>query len=173
MGMGSPSRKISRLNYSIEPGNEALLFYYQERHQTLIASIPPAPFAATTLATTVYPPSGTAPNIFNLLKVSISQQTNAMEKINTAQENILVFHKEKETKKKDRFSKFHPSAKQLIFFAPAPDAKDVPLKIEDACERFMNTTTRVVYRFDTGSLAGIGIDIPYTGTGRSVFLLVF
>jgi hypothetical protein len=32
---------------------------------------------------------------------------------------------------------------------------------------------RVVYRFDTGSLAGIGIDILYTGTGRSVFWSVF
>ncbi len=34
-------------------------------------------------------------------------------------------------------------------------------------------TNRIVYRFDTGSLAGIGIDIPYTGTGRLVFRLVF
>jgi hypothetical protein len=33
--------------------------------------------------------------------------------------------------------------------------------------------TRVVYHFDTGSLAGIGIDIPYTGTGWSVIRLVF
>jgi hypothetical protein len=32
---------------------------------------------------------------------------------------------------------------------------------------------RVVYRFYTGSLAGIGIDIPYTGAGWSVFWLVF
>jgi hypothetical protein len=32
---------------------------------------------------------------------------------------------------------------------------------------------RVVYRFDTGSLVGIGIDIPYTGTGRLVFWSVF
>jgi hypothetical protein len=34
-------------------------------------------------------------------------------------------------------------------------------------------TNRVVYHFDTGSLAGIGIDISYTGTGLSVFWLVF
>ncbi len=32
---------------------------------------------------------------------------------------------------------------------------------------------RVVYCFYTGSLAGIGIDIPYTGTGQSVFRSVF
>ncbi len=37
----------------------------------------------------------------------------------------------------------------------------------------MYVSTRVVYHFDTGSLAGIGIDIPYTGTGRSVFRSVF
>jgi hypothetical protein len=67
-----------------------------------------------------------------------------MEKINTVQENTLVFQKEKETKKKDRFSKFHPSAKQLILFASAPNAKGMPLKIEDTCERFMNTTTQGV-----------------------------
>ncbi len=32
---------------------------------------------------------------------------------------------------------------------------------------------RVVYHFDTDSLAGIGIDIPYAGTGRLVFWSVF
>ncbi len=37
----------------------------------------------------------------------------------------------------------------------------------------VNDKTRVVYCFDTGSLAGIGIDIPYTGTGGSVFRSVF
>ncbi len=35
------------------------------------------------------------------------------------------------------------------------------------------STTRVVYRFGIGSLASIGIDIPYTGTGRLVFWSVF
>jgi hypothetical protein len=32
---------------------------------------------------------------------------------------------------------------------------------------------RVVYRFDTGSFFGIGIGIPYTGTGWLVFRSVF
>ena len=32
---------------------------------------------------------------------------------------------------------------------------------------------RVVYHFDTGSFFGIGIGIPNTGTGRSVFRSVF
>ncbi len=36
-----------------------------------------------------------------------------------------------------------------------------------------DVTIRVVYHFDTGSLASIGIDIPYTGTGWSVFRSVF
>ncbi len=33
--------------------------------------------------------------------------------------------------------------------------------------------TRVVYHFNTGSLASIGIDIPYAGTRWLVFWLVF
>ena len=37
----------------------------------------------------------------------------------------------------------------------------------------MGVWYRVVYRFDTGSFFDIDIDIPYTGTGRSVFWLVF
>jgi hypothetical protein len=39
--------------------------------------------------------------------------------------------------------------------------------------RVMYIIFRVVYCFDTGSLASIGIDIPYTGTGRLVFGSVF
>ncbi len=67
---GVQAGNIPRLNYSIEPGNKALLFYHQERHQNLIASIPPPPFAATTLAKRIHPPIGTAPNTFNLLGTS-------------------------------------------------------------------------------------------------------
>ncbi len=37
----------------------------------------------------------------------------------------------------------------------------------------MSVFYRVVHHFDTGSLAGIDIDIPCTGTGRSVFWSVF
>jgi hypothetical protein len=69
---GVQARKIPRLNYLVEPGNKALLFYYQERHQTLIASTPPAQFGATNFATAVHPPTGTTPNVFNLLEVLIS-----------------------------------------------------------------------------------------------------
>jgi hypothetical protein len=47
-------------------------------------------------------------------------------------------------KKKDRFAKFYPSSKQLILFASAPDAEDVPEEIKDSCERFMNATTHGV-----------------------------
>ena len=38
---------------------------------------------------------------------------------------------------------------------------------------FTRFLRRVVYRFDTGNFFGIGIDIPYTGTGWSVFQSVF
>jgi hypothetical protein len=37
---GVQAGRIPRLNYSVEPENEALLFYHQERHQNLIALIP-------------------------------------------------------------------------------------------------------------------------------------
>ena len=91
--------------------------------------------------------------------------------MNTAQENTQVFQKEKETKKKDRFSKFHPSAKQLIFFTSAPDADDVPLKIEDACKRFMIATTQGVAEQDLNmqfKAMGLG-DVAYT-TGLTLNL---
>jgi hypothetical protein len=67
-----------------------------------------------------------------------------MEKIKTTQGKTLVFQKEKEMKKKDHFSKFHLSTKQLILFASAPNTKDFPLEIEDTCKCFMNATTQGV-----------------------------
>jgi hypothetical protein len=168
----SKPEKNPRLNYSVEPGKEALLFYHQERNQNLIALIPPAPFAATTLATTVHPPTGTEPNVFNLLKTSISRQANAMEKNNTAQENTLVLQTEKETKKKDHFSNFHPSAKQLILFASAPDAKDVPFEIEYTCEHFMNATAQGVSKQELNmqfKAMGLG-DVAYaTGLTLNIY----
>jgi hypothetical protein len=64
--------------------------------------------------------------------------------MNTHAANTLIFHKEKETQKKDRFVKFHPSTKQLILFASASDKESVPKELEDTCERFMNATTHGV-----------------------------
>jgi hypothetical protein len=90
------------------------------------------------------PPPGAPPDVFNLLNASISCQADAMDQLNTAHENTLVFQKEKEKKKKDRFDKFHPSAKQLILIALVLDPDDIPTEPKDKCERFMNTTTEGV-----------------------------
>ncbi len=64
-----------------------------------------------------------------------------MEQMNTHAANTLIFHKEKETQKKDCFIKFHPSTKQLILFASASNKDSVSNKLKDTCERFMNATT--------------------------------
>jgi hypothetical protein len=51
------------------------------------------------------------PDVLNLLEVSIARQATAVEAMNTAADNTLTFQKEKKTKKKDHFAKFHPSSK--------------------------------------------------------------
>ncbi len=79
--------------------------------------------------------------MLNLLEASIARQVGAMEQMNTHAANTLIFHKEKETQKKDRFVMFHPSTNQLILFASASDKDSVPDKLEDTCKRFMNATT--------------------------------
>jgi hypothetical protein len=116
--------------------NKALCIYSEQRHySTRTTILPRVTFQAP-------PPQGGPQEIFNLLNASISCQANAMELLHTTHVDTLVFHKEKETKKKDRFQKFHPSAKQLILFASASDINDVPTKPEDTCEHFMNATTQ-------------------------------
>jgi hypothetical protein len=93
-------------------------------------------------------PGATAPggqlNMLNLLEASIARQAGAMEKMNTHAAITLVFHKENEIQKKDRFVKFHPSTKQLILFASASDKDSVPDELEDTCKHFMNATTHGV-----------------------------
>jgi hypothetical protein len=128
--------KIAQLIYSGKPNNKALRIYSKQRHYSTKTAIPPlVTFQAP-------PPQGGPLDIFNLLNASISRQADAMELLHTTHTDTLVFHKEKETKKKDQFHKFHPSAKQLILFASASDINDVPTKPEDTCEHFMNATTQ-------------------------------
>jgi hypothetical protein len=67
-----------------------------------------------------------------------------MEQMSTHATNSLIFHKEKETQKKDRFVKFHPSTKQLILFTSTCIGDIVPNKLENTCTRFMNATTHGV-----------------------------
>jgi hypothetical protein len=102
------------------------------------AIAPPAPGGPGATA------AGGQLNVLNLLKASIARQASTMEQMKTHAANTLIFHKEKETQKKDRFVKFHPSTKQLIIFASASDKDSVPDELEDTCKHFMNTTTHGV-----------------------------
>ncbi len=47
-------------------------------------------------------------------------------------------------RKKDCISKFHPSAKKIILFASAPDAKDVLVELKETCNCFMNAAMQGV-----------------------------
>ena len=140
---GVQAGRIPRLNYIVEPGNKALLNCRLERHQLLMSqnyTLLPQP----TNHLAAQPPPGIAPTVFNLLEASILRQANAMEKMNSAQESSLMFQREKEMKKKDRFTKFHPFTKQLILFASAPNTNNVPIEMEDTCKCFMNAATQGV-----------------------------
>jgi hypothetical protein len=111
------------------------------------------------------------PGVLNLLEVSIARQATAMEAMNTAADNTLTFQKEKETMKKDHFAKFHPSSKQLILFASAPDAEDVPDKIKDSCECFMNATTHGVAKQELNmQFKGLGLSEMAYATGLTLNL---
>jgi hypothetical protein len=136
------------MTYTVEPGNNDLLDYHLQCnnfniiHKFLqppppVGVAPPPAVAPIVMAD---PTVAVTPGVLNLLEVSITRQATTMEAMNTTTDNTLTFQKEKETKKKDRFAKFHPSSKQLILFASAPDAEDVSDEIEDSCKCFMNAT---------------------------------
>jgi len=143
--------KIPRLVYSVDPNNENLRIYCENRHTTTFqrnldqgvrfafpgdrADLPPA--IAPGIA-----PGGIPPDVFNFLGTSIARQAEALEAITTTNENTLNFQRDKENKKKDRFNKFHPNVKQMILWASAVDNEDVPTVPEDTCERFMNAISQ-------------------------------
>jgi hypothetical protein len=139
-------------NYVVEPGNEDLLDYAILCHHQIInpnpflmhLTMPPMPAFAPAPPAPGPGATATGPDVLNLLEASIARQAGAMEQMNTHAENTLTFHKEKETQKKDRFAKLHPSTKQMILFASASDEENVPEELEDTCERFMNATTHGV-----------------------------
>jgi hypothetical protein len=122
--------RITRTTYTVEPGNNDLLDYYLQCHNfkiipNFLQPPPPVGVASPPAVAPIVmadPTVAIPPGVLNLLEVSIARQATAMEAMNTTADNTLTFQKENETKKKDRFAKFHPSSKQLILFASAPDA---------------------------------------------------
>ena len=84
------------------------------------------------------------PDMYNLLNATMSRQAEALELIHTSHETNLNFQRKKESKRKDRFNKFHPDTKKMIMFASAPDAEAAPNVPEDTYERFINATSQGV-----------------------------
>jgi hypothetical protein len=173
------AERITRTTYTVEPGNNDLLDYHLQRHNfniipnflqppPLVGVAPPPAVAPIVMAD---PTVAVPPGVLNLLEVSIARQANTMEAMNTTADNTLTFQKEKEMKKKDHFAKFHPSSKQLILFASAPDAGDVPDEIEDSCERFMNATMHGVAKQELNMhFKGLGLSEMAYATGLTLNL---
>ncbi len=164
--------RITRTTYTVEPGNNDLLDYHLQCHNfniipNFLQPPPPvgvAPPPAVAPIIIANPTIAIPPGVLNLLEVSIARQATMMEAMNTTADNTPTFQKEKETKKKDRFAKFHPSLKQLILFASAPDAENVPDEIKDSCECFMNATTHGVAEQELNMhFKGLGLsEMAYT-----------
>ena len=157
------NKKIQPTTYYFDPNDDALDNYHSLRHQQCILPLaqtppmgavpaPPAgpppiftpptttfgnPGTATTAPTTTNT-TATNDSIFQQLAVSITRQSEIGETHNELFARQLEHNLEKEDKKKDRLKKFHPSIKQLILFASAEDAEDVPDEILDSCKRVFN-----------------------------------
>lgn len=102
------------------------------------------------LFTTPTPPPGLPPSfppgsaistndaVLNQLAASISHQSDEAAAHNVLLSHQLEHNLEKEEKKKDRFKKLHASTKQLILFASAEDATDIPTEVIKSCTHFIN-----------------------------------
>ncbi len=91
--------------------------------------------------------------------------------MNTNAKETLLFHRKKETKKKDRFVKFHPSSKQMILFASASDPFVVPIKPKESCQRFINPTTNGIAEQELSmQLKNLGLSEMAFATGLTLSL---
>ncbi len=91
--------------------------------------------------------------------------------MNTYAKETLLFHCKKETKKKDRFVKFHPSSKQMIPFASASDPFVVPIKPKELCQRFINATTHGIAEQELSmQLKNLGLSEMAFATGLTLNL---
>ena len=165
--------KITRLIYSVDPNDEALLYYSEQRHRENIEAhgvrfaIPPANAAGAAIPPVHIqpgpPPNVPMPDMYNLLNATMSRQAEALELIHTSHETNLNFQRKKETKKKDRFNKFHPDTKKMILFASAPDAEAAPIVPEDTCKRFINATSQGIAEQE------LGIQFRQMGLGEMAY----
>jgi hypothetical protein len=92
----------------------------------------------------IFAPPGTptaTDAVLQQLTASISRQADEQKAQNMILTHQVEYTMEKEEKKKDRFKKLHSSTKQLILFASAEDATNVPTEVGENCKRFINAET--------------------------------
>jgi hypothetical protein len=91
--------------------------------------------------------------------------------MNTNAKETLLFHREKEMKKKDRFIKFHPSSKQMILFASASNPFVVPIEPKESCQCFISATTHGVAKQELSmQLKNLGLSEMAFATGLTLNL---
>lgn len=146
---GVKMRKVPRIDYHLDLADPSLETFHRERHARCIV---PANFQPNPGPLPVLPPGpppifapGTAPTtneaILQQLTASISRQSDEAKTQNELLTRQFEHNLDKEEKKKDRFKKLHSSTKQLILFASAEDAEDVPTEVTESCKRFINSET--------------------------------
>jgi hypothetical protein len=115
---------IPHTNYSVKPNNDNLLDYSNLCHSQHIlpcnvhVGAPPPPAGAPSAFPAAVAaqlagnnPAGAAPNGLDLLQVSILHQVDALDQMNTNAKENLIFHREKEMKRRTALSSstHHPS----------------------------------------------------------------
>jgi hypothetical protein len=147
---GVKMQKVPRIDYRLDPTDAALEAFQKERQNKCISpSLPSGTFGHPPVPPPgpppMFAPPGTAPTtneaVLQQLAASISRQSDEAKTQNELLTRQLEHTLEKDEKKKDRFKKLHSSTKQLILFASADDADDVPPEVVDSCKRFINAET--------------------------------
>lgn len=150
---GVKMERVKKISYRLDLTDPQLTDYQSKRNLHCIApNHPPLHHGPPPLGAVVPPPGpppifapGAAPTpndaILQQLAASISRQSDEAAAHNELVTRQLELSVEKEEKKKDRFKKLHSSTKQLIIFASAEDADDVPSDVTESCKRFINAET--------------------------------
>jgi hypothetical protein len=149
---GVKKGKVPPTSYRLSLTDTQLQSFQSDRHNKCIANAnnntnmgtpPGAPLPPPGPAPTFAPPgTPTATDaVLQQLTASISRQTDEAKAQNEILNRQLEHNIDKEEKKKDRFKKLHSSTKQLILFASAEEATDVPIEANEECKRFINAET--------------------------------
>ena len=146
--------KVPPTSYRLGLSDSQLQTFQRDRHNKCIAqsanstNIMGGPSGAPLLPPgppPIFAPPGTAPTateaVLQQLTASISRQSDEQKAQNEILTRQLEHNIDKEEKKKDRFKKLHSSTKQLILFASAEDATNVPTDVGEDCKRFINAET--------------------------------